>query len=101
MSVRRSTITDLSNYIKTILRPGTPHKGRGWPTIAQLPGDIKDPDQPRFKPNLVAYQVHVHCSLQPKCNVGLEAHIIYWMPFMPNFLEKNMTIIVITRSPFV
>ena len=56
MSVRRSSITDLSEYIKKIMRSGTPHKGRGWPTIAQLPGDIKNPDQP-FKPNLVAYQV--------------------------------------------
>ena len=57
MSVRRSTITDLSEYVKSVMRAGTPHKGKKWPTIAQLPGDIKDPDQPRFKPNLVAYQV--------------------------------------------
>ena len=63
MSVRRSSITDLSEYIKKILRPGTPHKGRGWPTIAQLPGDIKNPDQP-FKPNLVAYQVR---ALSQQC----------------------------------
>lgn len=67
MSVRRSSITDLSDYIKLILRPGTPRKGRGWPTIAQLPGDIKDPDQPKFKPNLVAYQVC--CSLQKSAYV--------------------------------
>ena len=71
MSVRRSSITDLSGYVKSILRPGTPNKGRGWPTIAQLPGDIKDPDQSQFKPNLVAYQVHA-CILKVQSALSWE-----------------------------
>jgi hypothetical protein len=79
MSVRRSSITDLSNYIKTILRSGTPRKGRGWPTIAQLPGDIKNPDHPKFKPNLVAYQVCALSSVTATVCVsaGTDAEIVY------------------------
>ena len=63
MSVRRPTITHLSDYMKSIMKAGTPHKKRGWPTIAQLPGDIKDPDEPKFKPNLVAYQVRTQVDV--------------------------------------
>ena len=59
MSVRRSTITNLAGFVKTVMKMGSPHKK--WPSILQLPGDIRDPDEAKFKPNLVVYQVPCVC----------------------------------------
>jgi hypothetical protein len=42
--------------MKSVLKTGSVIK-KGWPSIAQLPGDMRDSANPTARPNFVAYQV--------------------------------------------
>ena len=55
MSARLPSIANLASYIRSVFTSGTPRKK--WPPIAQLPGEVRDPAEKKFKPNFVAYQV--------------------------------------------
>ena len=88
MSARRSSITDLAGFVKSNMKMDNPHKN--WPTIARLPGDFKQAEDTRFKPNLVAYQVYMsgrtsvrtggHCIIM--MSVDWSSHDLFTLQFL-------------------
>ena len=78
MSAQRSSITDLAGFVKSIMKMDNPHKN--WPTIARLPGDFKQAEDTKFKPNLVAYQVCTCTSGRAVVGSGSGGHYIIMLP---------------------
>ena len=56
LSAHLPSVIHLTKFMKSVMKVSFTSK-KGWPFIAQLPGDIRDSVTPRFGSNLLAYQV--------------------------------------------
>lgn len=55
MSARLPSAANLANQVRSRFVTATPRKK--WPTLALLPGEVRNPSETKHQPNFVAYQV--------------------------------------------